>query len=156
MALKKAAVLSMAVLFLLVAVSTSVSAARANHVLNIFDLLSAKNRYFTEYSADETIQKLAATLASAKIASAHAETPSQTQVNVEPAKHAFVHSSIPHSVGVWTLPTVASQHALLPPLLVLLMKKLIRTMLHPTKPPSMVTIMLKLYYGFDSMSNVEE
>ncbi|KAF3437149.1 hypothetical protein FNV43_RR19902 [Rhamnella rubrinervis] len=48
MALKKVAVLSMAVLFLLVAVSTSMSAARANHVPNIFDLLMAKSQCFSE------------------------------------------------------------------------------------------------------------
>ncbi|KAF3437157.1 hypothetical protein FNV43_RR19910 [Rhamnella rubrinervis] len=48
MALKKVAVLSMAVLFLLVAVSTSVSAARADHVLDIFELLSAKNQEFSK------------------------------------------------------------------------------------------------------------
>ncbi|KAF3437148.1 hypothetical protein FNV43_RR19901 [Rhamnella rubrinervis] len=56
MALKKVAVLSMAVLFLLVAVSTSVSAARANHVLDISELLSAKNQDFSKSSAVRVVR----------------------------------------------------------------------------------------------------
>ncbi|KAF3437158.1 hypothetical protein FNV43_RR19911 [Rhamnella rubrinervis] len=56
MALKKVAVLNMAVLFLLVAVSTSVSAARANHVPNIFDLLIAKSQYPSESAAVRVVR----------------------------------------------------------------------------------------------------
>ena len=111
--------------------------------------------------ARTSMNKLAVTLAYAHEAyhhSADAQTPSLAQIDVRAAKFAFAHSAIPQFVGVWTLPTVAAHHALLP-LLLVLTKQLVSvttTMLHPTKPPYLVPIMLKLYYGFDSTSNVDE
>ncbi|KAF3437161.1 hypothetical protein FNV43_RR19914 [Rhamnella rubrinervis] len=69
-------------------------------------------------TSEETMQKVAATLASAHEATHHtadAQTPSEEQIDMRPATFAFTHPSGPQFVGVWTLPTVASPHALLPP-----------------------------------------